>query len=138
MCAMKTQTIYLEDYDWDIRVFYDTRGIDYPKVMDALKEIGCPKESLIRSFKNLTSGNANNGLTFSQPQMKESVISIGYASSLGEFLSTATHEIVHAIHHIAQHYGIDPYGEEIAYLAGTIAREMHPLLQQYMCSCKKK
>lgn len=134
---MKRQTFTLPNYDWRVTVFYDTKTHDVDYVIDALDEIGCTEENLRRSYRNIVSGDANNGLTFSNLGQRESVVSIGHADSLGEFLDTFQHEITHLCRHVCQYHHIDPWGEAAAYLAGDIAKRMHPLLEPYMCSCKK-
>ena len=36
--------------------------------------------------------------------------------------------------HIAEALGIDPFGEELQYLAGKIGRKTYPVARMYLCS----
>lgn len=135
---MKRQLIFLPQYQWHLNIFYDTYKEDIDSVMDALIRLECSEESLERSYENIISNEANMGLTYSNPEFRESLVVLGHADNLGEFLNSAVHEICHIAVHIAQFLDIDTYSEELCYLAGDIAQKMHPLLQPYMCGCKKR
>lgn len=132
---MKQQYFILEDCDWAVTVFYDTGKNDTDEIMKLLKELGCPKRGLDKSYKNLSSGEYNTGLTYSNPHIKESLVVLGHASSFEEFLNTWQHEVIHLNMHICESYGISPYSEDCAYLAGDIAQKMFPILSHYICRC---
>lgn len=132
---MERQTIYLEKYDWAASVFYDTAGKDIRYILSALLDLGCTGKWLENSRRVLGRGNDNVGMTFSNPRLRESVMVMGHASSLREFLNTWQHEMTHLCRHICEHYDIDPFSEEAAYLAGDIAAEMHSVLSHYICAC---
>lgn len=134
---MKRQTLYLRKYDWIVYVFYDTMTEDAHTIINVLKHLGCSKKGIIRSYKNINKGNNNAGLTYSNPRLRESVISLGHASSLAEFLNTWQHEITHLCRHICEYFQIGPFSEEAAYLSGDIAKKMHPMLIGYTCKCGK-
>lgn len=133
---MKKQKLYIEEYLWYVTVFYNTKPKDIDIIMNELNELGCPEKDKERSYKNIMSGDANNGITYTNMKMHESVISIGYADSLAQFLNSFSHELTHLCQHICQYYNINPYSEEAAYLAGNLAQQMHPLLSLFMCSCQ--
>ena len=132
---MKRQRIYLESYDWDISVYYDSVADDAPGIMRDLSDAGCDEENLRRSHRSLTDGGFNSGLTYSNARDRRSIMVIGRTSSLAQFLDTFSHELTHLCQHICQEYGINPWSEEIAYLAGELARRMHPVLSRFMCGC---
>lgn len=132
---MKHQSIYLDSYDWDISVYYDTVADDAPEILSALVAIGCDEENLRRSHRSLTDGGFNSGLTYSNTWDRCSVMVIGRTTSLAEFLNTFSHELTHLCQHICQYYYISPYSEEAAYLSGDLAQRMHPLLSKFMCGC---
>lgn len=132
---MLRQRIYIRKYDWLVYVFYDTDSTDADEILSLLRHIGCREKNLSDSGKSLRNGIDNTGLTFSNNRLRESVMVIGRASSLSEFLDTWQHELTHLQRHICRTYGIDPYSEEAAYLAGDIAKRMHPLLSHFMCEC---
>lgn len=132
---MLRQRIYIRKYDWLVYVFYDTDSTDADEILSLLRHIGCRGKNLSDSGESLRNGIDNTGLTFSNNRLRESVMVIGRASSLAEFLDTWQHEFTHLQRHICRTYGIDPYSEEAAYLAGDIAKRMHPLLSHFMCEC---
>ena len=59
---------------------------------------------------------------------------IGRASSVFEFQNTYDHEKGHVTMHIAKALGIDPFGEELQYLAGDIGRKTYPVARMYLCA----
>ena len=132
---MKRQRIYVEDYDWVVEVFYDTRREDAPEILSVLRRYGCSGSDLINSRDSLTNGQPNTGLTYSNSWRRESVMVIGATSSLAEFLNTWQHEMTHLQRHICKEFDINPYSEEAAYLAGGLAQQMYPLLSVFMCGC---
>lgn len=132
---MKRQRIYVEDYDWVVEVFYDTRRADAPEILSILRRYGCTGSDLVNSRESLTNGQPNTGLTYSNSWRRESVMVIGATTSLAEFLNTWQHEMTHLQRHICKEFDINPYSEEAAYLAGGLAREMYPLLSVFMCPC---
>lgn len=69
---------------------------------------------------------------------RETVVVTSLSSSPAQFLNSWTHEMFHLCRHVAQACGIDPYGEEAAYLAGTVAQKMFPVAGKLLCShCRK-
>lgn len=132
---MRRQRIYLEDYDWIADVFYDTHPEDAATICGLLRRIGCRGHDLEDAERSIVSGGQNTGLTYSDPNKRESVMVIGNTSSLPEFLNTWVHESTHLQRHICKEFWINPYSEEAAYLAGNLAQKMYPLLSIFMCSC---
>ena len=80
--------------------------------------IGCAGMDLLRARHNLTVGDLDTGLTYSDFAGRNTVMVISLTSSPAEFLNSWLHEMQHLSRHIEQACGISPYGEEAAYLAG--------------------
>lgn len=133
---MKRQTIYIPEYDWTVYVYYGTTPRDTQEILSKICRLGCPKEGILRSRKQLLSGDYNNGLTYSNRVLKQSVVSLGMASEFAQFLNSFVHELHHLVTHIASAEGIPLEGEEICYLSGDIAQEMYPILMYYISNCK--
>lgn len=79
----------------------------------------------------------DTGLTYSNYKKRETVMVVGLTSSPSQFLNSFDHERKHLEAHIAQAYGINPYGEEIAYLSGDIAQMLTEDVQLFICDCDK-
>lgn len=63
---------------------------------------------------------------------------IAKTSSPEEFQNSWDHEKQHLCRHIVQAYGISPFGEEAAYLAGCVGQKMFPVAKQFLCEhCRK-
>ena len=99
------------------------------------------EDAMIRQefYRNLESGNLNTGITYSNFGRRDTVMVISRTSSPAEFLNSWEHEKKHLARHIEQTYGIDPFGEEAAYLEGTIAQKMFPVAKKFICEqCREK
>ena len=133
---MKRQTIYIPDYDWIVHVYYDTTPENANEITNALHHLGCSYKGIVRTRKQILSGEYNNGMTYSNHVLKQSIVSLGRASGFAQFLNSFVHELQHLSTHIAQACGMPLDGEEICYLSGWIAQEMYPILIHYLISCK--
>ena len=132
---MKRQNIYIPDCDWIVHVYYDTTPYDTEELLGKLRSLGCSENGILRTRKQLLGGEYNNGFTYSNRALKQSVVSLGRASEFAQFLNSFVHELQHLSTHIAQAYGIPLDGEEICYLSGWIAQEMYPILIHYLTRC---
>lgn len=112
--------IYLKRYDWRITVYYSVTCYYLYEIMDALRAIEVDKDSLAKAYRNISSCKLDTGLTFSNPERRESVMVIGTASNADEYANSIAHESQHLIKHITKALRLDPYGEEICYIAGDI------------------
>lgn len=135
---MITQEIYLEEYDWYCYIYYAVSKVWAEAILYDLERIGCSAADLYRAEENLADGNKNTGLTFSNPDIKESIMVLSRTTSAEEFANTFDHEKGHLAKHIAKAYGLDPFGEEVQYLSGDIARKMFPVAKRFMCECCRK
>ena len=130
---MIRQEIYIPKYDWRVRIYYAVTTYWAVRILSDMERIGCRSVELAKAWRNLRSGDLNTGLTYSNFQTGETVMVISLTSSPEEFLNSWEHEKKHLARHIEQAYGIDPFGEEAAYLEGEIAQRMFPVAKRFIC-----
>ena len=133
---MTKQRIYIERYKWVVWIYYAATPYNSVEIMCKLQELGCRGTDLMGAFNNLRSGKMNQGITYSNNLMRESVMVISVTSSPDEFQSSFDHEKGHLCRHICQAFGIDPYGEEAQYLAGDIGMLLFPVAKRFICACQ--
>lgn len=133
---MIRQKITLPDYDnWTIYAYYATTRYAVDEIMERLWEIGMDANNARQAFENLSSGNLNTGLCYSNYSMRKSVLVIALTSSPAEFINSWHHELEHLESHIGKVFNLDPTGEDIAYLSGELAMEMYPRIKHLICDC---
>ena len=118
-----------------MRVFYAVTTYWVWQIIKELRRIGCVGEKLEMAYRNLSSGNLNTGLTYSNFERRETVMVIAKTSSPEQFQNSFDHETGHLCRHISQTFGIDPYGEEEQYLQGYIGQKMFPVAKKFLCEC---
>lgn len=117
---MITQKVKIPNYNWTVDIFYDAKPKDADYILDTLWDMGCAKRHLGRAERLLKSGTPDEGLTYSNAKERHTLVVVGHASDLFSALNTLEHETNHLEMHICEEYGIDPYGEDAAYLSGDI------------------
>lgn len=136
---MKKFNLYIEDYDWLIRVYVGKTCLDTDEIVDALYSIGCRGKQLSQAMSSLSQCKYNTGLTYSYYQEGLSVMVIGVTDTPAQFLNSLTHEIMHQSVHICSMLDLDLTGEEPCYLAGEIARKMYSQVKDFLCcGCHSK
>ena len=133
------QEFYLYDFFWNVKVFYvvDSAPIDF--ILEQLSKIGCSGKDLDNAEIILEQKSENNGMTYSSFDDRESIIVIGATSCPAEFQNTFDHEKIHLAMHLSKYFDIDPYGEELAYLVGSIGLEMFPIAKKFLCEhCREE
>lgn len=135
---MIRQSFHLDRFDWTITIFYAVHGYYVEDIMDELKRIGIRGKKLAKAEENLTAGEVNSGLTY--VNNGEAVCVIGIASSAAQYMDSIVHEVMHLAKFIGKAEGLDPYGEEVCYIGGEIARKMWPKskLLTSECGCYTK
>ena len=135
---MLVQDIYLEDWDWTVKVFYavDTYYID--EILGELESIGCTGYELVKAEETFMEGDYNLGLTYSNVLGRCSVVVIGLTTSSAEFQNTWDHEKGHLAMHISGALDINVYSEEFEYLTGEIGQLMFPYAKHFLCDCCRK
>ena len=135
---MIRQTIYLDDWDWTIHAYYSVGHYYADEILDRLIDMGCQGKKLYRAYKNLKSGKVDTGLTYSNPRQRKTVMVVGYASSGAELFNSLVHEMRHVEEHITTADGIEPYGEDVAYLTGDLGKEVYRCVSRLLCDCCRK
>lgn len=130
---MIVQDIYLDKYDWHVRIYYAVTTYWSRQILRDLHRIGCRAQEWERARTNLEAGRLDTGLTYSNFGRGETLMVIGITSSPSEFLNSWLHEMRHLSRHIEKACGISPYGEEAAYLAGSIGQRMFPVARKFLC-----
>lgn len=130
---MIVQDIYLEKYDWSIRVYYAVNEYFISNILIDLLEMDCNEESFFK-IKRLMESEANNiGFTYTNTEMRASLMLIGITDSSEEFQDTFDHEKGHLVMHISSALDIDPYSEDYQYLAGEVGKRMFKIAKKFLC-----
>ena len=127
---MTAQYIQLGDEDWNVLVYYNVDKYDFVEVVDSLEQLDCPKKDIKKALKTLR--KKNTGFTFTNTDYKMSVVCIGEATDIGQFVNTTIHEAKHVQSHICQYYGIDEDTETAAYLIGHLVHRMYKMLERIL------
>lgn len=114
---MTAQHLDIEGY-WDVTVLYDVWPQDLGEVGAMLSSLGAPRQMVEDAVGNLQGWNA--GYTLTSMGRCESIVCIGRATSLREFLNTIDHETDHVQAHVAEYYGVALGTEQAAYLQGYV------------------
>lgn len=130
---MIRQCIRLDNYPWDITVFYSVHGYYVDEIMESLTDIGIRGRKLERAEKLLSSGRLNEGLTYTNK--RKAVCVIGKASRASEYADSIQHEVMHLAIFIAMEEGIPLDSEEVCYIGGEIAKKMHPVSKLLTSEC---
>ena len=130
---MIRQSFRLSRWNWEVTVYYAVHGYFVDEILSELKEMGIHGKNLYNARKNLESGNVNQGLTYVNKGRALSVI--GLASSADQYADSIQHEVMHLALYIGKREGLDPFGEEVCYMGGEIARKMWPKSKMLTSEC---
>ena len=130
---MIIQTIYLENYDWTVRVFYGVTHLDIMPISWSLDEMGFSTDEVREIISDVRSLGVNHGETYSNPFHRCSIIVINVTTNASEFQNTFDHEKGHLATHIADAYHIDLRSEEYQYLVGDIGQKLFKVAHIFMC-----
>ena len=118
---MIKQKIHLDNYDWDITMYYAIHGYYVDEIVQNLVDIGIRGRKLEKARELLEEGKINTGLTY--VKNGEAVCVIGKASCAAQYADSIQHEVMHLAKFIGRAERLDPYGEEVCYIGGEIARK---------------
>ena len=118
---------------WETLFYFSFDTYDRERILDALVWAQAPDSIISKVSENISAGFVNSGFCYSNAKQRRSVIGIGETSTGPEFMNTTVHEIVHLALHIAEQDMIDPYSEELAYLAGDITHEISDIVCEMSC-----
>lgn len=118
--------------DWLIEVYYDVKPRNLQEIYDILTSSGCSNRGSIEACNELY--YYNSGYTFSNFRRHLTIIIVSRATDGEQMYDSIQHETRHAADHIGEYYGIDPRGEESAYLQGEISRKMFSASSKIICN----
>lgn len=118
---------------WDVVFYFSFDSSDMERILDALLWADAPDSIISNVSENVSAGRYNEGFCFSNPRKRRTVVGVGDTSTGSEFLDTTIHEIVHVTQDIAHTDGIEPWGEDFAYLAGDISRCVSDVVCEMSC-----
>lgn len=135
---MIRQVAYLPEFDWVIKAYFSVSDYWTDEIMAELAFAGANEEQMWKSYDSLISGNLDEGICFSGADTRTSILVVAKTSSAAEFYNSTTHEFCHLAAQIAQIIGVDPAGEEVAYMVGEMARDFYPSIKHLLCDCCRK
>ena len=106
-------------FDWKVVILYECTCNDIDYIIETLIGIKCPKKYIKEALNNLETCKLNIGLTYSNLNLKSSVIIVNKTSSFSELINTISHEYYHLICHVSKALDIEDE-EELAYLNGYL------------------
>lgn len=121
---MIQQSVSIPKCDWSVSIYYDVRPKNADFILDELWELGCEQRHLYKAERLLRSGVANEGLTYSNPYERRSIVVIGHTDDCFQFINSLSHEKQHIEQAISKADRLDPYGEDIAYISGDISQAL--------------
>lgn len=119
---MVRQHLCISKIRWCIDIYYDANPSNADEILDALWDLGCEQRYLYKAERLLRSGVANEGLTYSNPYERRSIIVVGHTDDAFQFINSLSHEKQHLEQAICKADRLDPYGEDIAYISGNISQ----------------
>ena len=118
---------------WKTLFLFSFGTDDIERVFDALLWADAPESIVRKVSENVSAGRLDEGFCFSNPRIRRTVVGVGKTSTASEFLDTTIHEIVHVTQDLAHTDGIEPWGEDFAYLAGDISRCVSDIVCEMSC-----
>ena len=118
---------------WSIVLFVD---VDYDKfnvIESALTDILAPIY-IIDEIYDKISYKLDSGVTFSNSDLRESVVCINRASTREELINTISHEADHIQADICNYYDVPLDSEQAAYLIGYLIGKMYYNSRRLFCS----
>lgn len=120
---MIRQYVYLPR-GWRAYILYDARPSNATEIADRLFDLGCSEKNIRRASQMIDSGVPNEGLTYSNPYERKSLIVVGHVTSPLELANTLLHEVDHLQIAICKADGLRTDGEDAAYLIGDITESI--------------
>ena len=125
---MISQYIRIGKDKWNLLVYYNADIDDAEELIDSLRQLKCPEEDIESAIEVLN--YENTGFTYTNTDYKMSIVCIGKASNINQFVSTTIHEAKHVQSHICAYYEVEENTEEAAYLIGYIVKQMYRMLRK--------
>lgn len=125
---MIVTTIKMPQYRWTIHTYISVHGYLVSEILQKLEQLGCKGRNLEDAHDNLMCGKLDGGLTYSDMAERETIMVIGMASSVAQYLNTITHEAFHVVQHICERMAIDMYEEEPCYIMGHLIQTIYQII----------
>lgn len=90
---MIKQRFTLDNWNWDVRVYYAVHGYYADEIVSRLMDMGISRKKLKKAERLLTSGELNTGLTFVKNGRALAVIR--RAENAAEYADSIQHEVMH-------------------------------------------
>lgn len=126
-------TITLPKYGWRVHAYIAVSSYYTDEILKGMEQLGASEKHLADAYDNLSSGQLNNGLTYTSSEKRETIWVVALTSSAREFMDSVVHEIRHLEQHIANECGINENSEEACYLCGDIAYRLFPYCKKLLC-----
>lgn len=105
---------------WAFVFAYDIGDEDLEEIDSWMYSLGARRQDVRKSERIIL--DLNKGFTFSNDELKMSLVCVSDATSEDEWWNTVVHEIDHLQHSICLYYGIEHGSEDCAYLQGELMR----------------
>ena len=133
---MRMCRLYIPLYDWNVTAFFDAKVEDEDVILEELWYICCPEHTMARVERNLRRDAMDTGFTYSNSILRESVMTVGHASSPREFANSYAHELRHLVDDIAYSSYLPMRGEGVGYLTGELTWEYWEDMYDLLCCCR--
>lgn len=133
---MRMCRLYIPLYRWNVTAFFDACAEDEEVILSELWYICCPEHTMARVESNLRRDRLDTGFTYSNRVLRESVMTVGRASSPREFANSYAHELRHLVDDIAFTSFLPMRGEAVGYLTGELTWEYWEDMNEFLCACK--
>lgn len=130
---MIIQEFTLDKYDWCVKIYYSISFYQSDDILNDLISLGCDEEDILIVKESIDDDIYDFASTHSNLIQRKTVIIFGKSSSASEFANTLAHEVGHLASHISIAEDINPFGEEIQYLAGDITQQMFEVTEKFLC-----
>ena len=130
---MIKQSFYIDKYDWQVVVLYETSNNDTDYIISNLKRNGASSNIINIAYNNIIASKLNTGFTYSDLDKHKTIIVISKTTSNSELVNTIVHEANHLQSHIATAFNLDEKGEEVCYLIGGIVKTMFRVFSKIIC-----
>lgn len=105
---------------WGVVLAWDIDRDDLDELASWLDALSCPKKDIADALRVIM--RKDTGFTFSNPDLRMSLVCIGYATSDEQWLDTLIHELDHVQATVCRYYDVALDSEDAAYLIGYMAR----------------
>jgi hypothetical protein len=127
--------VHNKKWNWTIHAFFAVNEYHVDEIMELLWMLDCDARMAQKAYSNLSSGELDNGLCYSNYRHRETVFVVAKTSSADEFANSLYHELTHLQAHFCETLHLRPTGEDVAYFTGEFIREIYPKIKHLLCDC---